>query len=65
MTADFAVFNGNDQKTVSDSVFHGYERYSSYCFLCHGGEAVVGEYAPDLRKSLENGMTFDQFPAWR
>lgn len=61
VTTDFAVFNGNDQKTVSDSVFHGYEQYNSYCFRCHGGDAVGGEYAPDLRKTLENGMTFDQF----
>lgn len=61
VTTDFAVFNGSDQKTVSDSVFLGYEQYNSYCFRCHGGDAVGGEYAPDLRKSLENNMTFDQF----
>ncbi|HEX5307050.1 MAG TPA: c-type cytochrome [Dyella sp.] len=58
---DFAVFTGPDQKEVSKSVFHGYEQYNSYCFRCHGGDAIGGEYAPDLRKSLANGMTYEQF----
>lgn len=58
---DFAAFTGPDQKQVSDSVFHGYEQYNSYCFRCHGGDAIGGEYAPDLRKSLAGGMTWQQF----
>ncbi|MBB6184594.1 c-type cytochrome [Oleiagrimonas soli] len=58
---DFAVFTGPDQKHVTKAVFHGYEQYNSYCFRCHGGDAVGGEYAPDLRKSLEGGMTWQQF----
>lgn len=59
--ADFAAFTGPDQKQVSKSVFHGFEQYNSYCFRCHGGDAVGGEYAPDLRKSLAGGMTYEQF----
>jgi cytochrome c len=58
---DFAVFTGADQKYVTASVFNGYEQYNSYCFRCHGGDAVGGEIAPDLRKSLGNGMSFEQF----
>lgn len=61
VNADFAVFTGVDQKQVTATVFNGYEQYNSYCFRCHGGDALGGEYAPDLRKSLANGMTFDQF----
>ncbi len=58
---DVAVFTGPDQKAVTPAVFNGYEQYNSYCFRCHGGDAVGGEYAPDLRKSMENGMTYQQF----
>lgn len=61
VTTDFAVFTGPDQKRVTATVFHGYEQYNSYCFRCHGGDAVGGEYAPDLRKSLAGGMTWQQF----
>lgn len=61
VATDFAVFTSTDQKQVTASVFHGYEQYNSYCFRCHGGDAVGGEYAPDLRKSLGNGMTYQQF----
>jgi cytochrome c len=61
VTTDFAAFTGADQKQVTSAVFHGYEQYNSYCFRCHGGDAVGGEYAPDLRKSLGNGMTYQQF----
>lgn len=59
--SDVAVFTGVDQKHVTAEVFHGYEQYNSYCFRCHGGDAIGGEYAPDLRKSLAGGMTFQQF----
>jgi len=58
---DVAVFTGSDQKNVTPAVFNGYEQYNSYCFRCHGGDAVGGEYAPDLRKSMANGMTYEQF----
>ncbi|MGL6161773.1 c-type cytochrome [Microbulbifer sp.] len=58
---DFAVFTGPDQKHVTEDLFHGYLQYNSYCFRCHGGDAVGGELAPDLRKSLEKGMTYREF----
>ncbi len=61
VTTDFPVFAGADQKEVTPAVFHGYEQYNSYCFRCHGGDAIGGEYAPDLRKSLAGGMTWQQF----
>lgn len=61
VSVDFAAFTGPDQKQVSDAVFHGYEQYNSYCFRCHGGDAIGGEYAPDLRKSIGDGMTWQQF----
>lgn len=58
---DFAVFAGADQKHVTAAAFHGYVQFNSTCSRCHGGDAVGGQIAPDLRKSLENGMTFEQF----
>ncbi|HEY0197511.1 MAG TPA: c-type cytochrome [Rhodanobacter sp.] len=58
---DVAVFTGADQKAVTPAVFSGYEQYNSYCFRCHGGDAIGGEYAPDLRKSLSGDMTYEQF----
>lgn len=58
---DVTVFTGPDQKQVTAAVFHGFEQYNSYCFRCHGGDAIGGEYAPDLRKSLAGGMTWQQF----
>jgi len=58
---DVVVFTGADQKTVSPAVFNGYEQYNSYCFRCHGGDAIGSAYAPDLRKSLGGGMTYDTF----
>ena len=61
VTTDVQVFAAADQKNVTPAVFSGYEQYNSYCFRCHGGDAVGGEYAPDLRKSLAGGMTWDQF----
>ena len=30
---------------------YGKQVYSQSCFLCHGGGAVSGGYAPDLRES--------------
>ena len=62
VTADFDVFKpGTGDKQVTDDVFKGYEQYNSYCFRCHGGDAIGGEYAPDLRHSLAGGMTWQQF----
>jgi len=58
---DVAVFIGADQKTVTPAVVSGYETYNAYCSRCHGSDAVGGEYAPDLRKSMANGLTYQQF----
>lgn len=59
-TTDFAIFQPGTKK-VTKSVFKGYELYNSYCFRCHGGDATGSAYAPDLRQSLNNGMTRSQF----
>lgn len=58
--ADFEVFQPGT-KFVTKKVFRGFELYNSYCFRCHGGDAVGGEYAPDLRHSLAGGMSFHTF----
>ncbi len=63
VTTDFAVFTDDKGPKVSDDVFKGYEAYNSYCFRCHGGDAVGGEIGPDLRNALKMGMTWDQFLA--
>ena len=60
VTTSFPIFQPGTQK-VTQSVFRGYELFDSYCFRCHGADAVGGEYAPNLRASLNNGMTENQF----
>jgi cytochrome c len=58
VTVDFLVFETDkNRQVVSDAIFGGFEKYNSYCFRCHGFDAVAGELAPDLRQSLNNGMT--------
>jgi cytochrome c len=62
VTVDFQVFQQSDgKKIVTDNIFGGFEKYNSYCFRCHGFDAAGGEYAPDLRQSLINGMTRREF----
>jgi cytochrome c len=62
VTVDFRVFDTvKGRKVVTDSIFGGFEKYNSYCFRCHGFDAIGGEYAPDLRQSLNNGMTRREF----
>ncbi len=62
VTVDFSVFeNVGGRKVVTDNIFAGFEKYDSYCFRCHGFDAVGGEYAPDLRKSLIDGMSRHEF----
>lgn len=61
VTADFQVYLDDKPPKVTDDVFHGYENYNSYCFRCHGGDAVGGDIAPDLRNSLAQGMTWNTF----
>lgn len=53
---DFPVFQSGTKK-VTPAVFTGFELWNSYCFRCHGADATGSEYAPDLRKSVLNGMT--------
>ncbi|HQT62258.1 MULTISPECIES: c-type cytochrome [unclassified Acidiphilium] len=53
---DFPIFQPGTEKVTKD-VFRGYELFNSYCFRCHGEDAVGGSYAPNLRASLNNGMT--------
>lgn len=53
---NFPVFQAGTKK-VSPAVFRGFELFNSYCFRCHGADATGSEYAPDLRKSVINGMT--------
>lgn len=58
---DFQVYIDDKAPKVTDDIFKGYENYNSYCFRCHGGDAVGGDLAPDLRNSLKMGMTWDTF----
>lgn len=59
VTLDFPVFQPGTHK-VTKSVFRGYELFNSYCFRCHGEDAIGSEYAPDLRVVIKNGMTREQ-----
>ena len=62
VSIDFPVFeNYQGRRIVTKEIFGGFEKYNSYCFRCHGFDAVGGEYAPDLRKSLNNGMSKHDF----
>lgn len=62
ITVDFPIFEqAKGRNVVTDDIFGGFEKYDSYCFRCHGFDAVGGEYAPDLRRSLTNGMTRHEF----
>jgi cytochrome c len=63
--SDFPVFvedEGKDKnQRVTKDVFSGYEMFNSYCFRCHGQDVTGSEIAPDLRHSLNAGMTEQQF----
>jgi cytochrome c len=56
---DFPAFISDH--VVTHSVFSGYQLFDAYCFRCHGPDAVGGEYAPDLRVSLQQGLTHSEF----
>jgi len=60
ITLDFPVFRSSKQKYVTHSMFRVYELYNSYCFRCHGPDAVGGEYAPDLRHAVTQGGISEQ-----
>ncbi len=60
ISTSFPIFLDGTTK-VTPAVFKGFEQFNSYCFRCHGPDAIGGSYAPNLRKSLSNGMTESQF----
>jgi len=60
---DFPLFvEGNGRKVTKD-IFRGYALYNSYCYRCHGTDATESELGPNLRHSLETGMTLRQLLA--
>ncbi len=59
VTLDFPVYKPGTKK-VTKSVFRGYELFNSYCYRCHGEDAIGSEYAPDLRTVVINGMKSQQ-----
>lgn len=60
VTTDFPILQKGTDK-VTPMVFRGYELFNSYCFRCHGADADGGAYAPNLRASLNNGMSESKF----
>ena len=46
---------------MTKDIFRGYALFNSYCFRCHGTDATESELGPNLRHSLEIGMTQRQF----
>ena len=65
VTTDFPVFlKGHESDhVVTEEVFTGWLQFNSTCFRCHGLDATGSSYAPDLRKSLRDGMTEQRFIA--
>jgi cytochrome c len=60
---DFPLFvEGSDRKVTKD-LFRGYALYNSYCYRCHGTDATESELGPNLRRTLETGMTLRQLLA--
>ena len=60
---DFPLFLDDKSHKVTDDIFKGYEQYNSYCYRCHGQDVTGSEIAPDLRHSLSEGMTQQEFLA--
>lgn len=60
VTTHVPIFKPGTHK-VTKAVFRGYELFNSYCFRCHGEDALGSLYAPDLRKSLNQGMKEQKF----
>ena len=46
---------------MTKDIFRGYALFNSYCYRCHGTDATESELGPNLRHSLEIGMTARQF----
>jgi cytochrome c len=60
---NFPLFVDGKSGKVTTDVFKGYEQYNSYCYRCHGQDVTGSEIAPDLRHSLNGGMTQQEFLA--
>jgi cytochrome c len=60
---NFPLFEQGQSGNVTKDVFKGYEQYNSYCYRCHGQDVTGSEIAPDLRHTLNGGMTQQQFLA--
>jgi cytochrome c len=60
---DFPVFEQGQSGNVTNDIFKGYEQYNSYCYRCHGQDVTGSEIAPDLRNTLNVGMTRKEFLA--
>ena len=58
---EFPLFVEGASPKVTKAVFRGYELFNSYCFRCHGQDATGGQLAPDLRRSLNAGMSSQDF----
>jgi cytochrome c len=61
VTLDFPLFIEGGGKKVTKDIFRGYALFNSYCYRCHGTDATQSELGPNLRHSLEIGMTARQF----
>jgi cytochrome c len=61
ISTDFPVYLNDKPPQVTEAIFKGYEQYNSYCFRCHGGDAIGGDLAPDLRESLSKSMDWNTF----
>jgi cytochrome c len=63
VTTSSPVFRKGQENdhVVTDAVFTGWLQFNSTCFRCHGVDATGSSYAPDLRKSVRDGMTKEQF----
>ena len=60
---DFPLFVEGASPRVTKALFRGYELFNSYCYRCHGQDATGGQLAPDLRRSLNAGLSAQEFLA--
>jgi len=63
ITLDFPLFVEGSDRRVTRDVFRGYALFNSYCFRCHGTDATESELGPNLRHTLDIGMTTRPFLA--
>jgi cytochrome c len=60
---EYPLFVEGSTEKVTKDVFRGYELFNSYCFRCHGQDVTESELAPDLKRSIESGLTPQDFVA--